>query len=100
MHRPKKCGPVIRPDLTRGQRSLQSRSAPQWNPEAEIWEWWYFGEHVYYATSTDGENWDRPSLGRYAWRGSKDNNIADDPDTGENQRLTHVLRDEDENDRQ
>ena len=94
MHPPKKCGPVIRPDLSRGQRSLQSRSAPQWNPEKGVWEWWYFGEHVYYATSTDGENWDRPSLGRYEWEGSKENNIADDPGSGETQRLTHVLRDE------
>ena len=89
MHRPKKCGPVIRPDRARGQRSLQSRSAPQWNPDKGIWEWWYFGEHVYYATSTDGETWERLSVGLYAWNGSRDNNIADDPEAGERQRLTH-----------
>ncbi len=93
MHRPKKCGPVIRPDRARGQRSLQSRSAPQWNPDKGIWEWWYFGDHVYYATSTDGETWERPPLGRYEWNGSRDNNIADDPEAGERQRLTHVIRD-------
>ena len=94
MHPPRKCGPVIRPDRTRGQRSLQSRSAPQWNPDKGVWEWWYFGDHVYYAISTDGQRWERPSLGYYEWEGSRDNNIADDPENGGKQRLTHVIRDE------
>lgn len=95
LHPPKKCGPVIRPDQSRGQTSLQSRSVPQWNSEKEIWEWWYFGEHVYYATSTDGENWERPSLGLFDWRDSRDNNIACDPN---GPRSHHIVRDEGDED--
>ena len=98
MHPPVKCGPVIRPDVSQGQRSLQSRSVPQWNSEKEIWEWWYFGDNVRYATSTDGENWERPALGLYEWNGSKENNIADNPVGSERQCLTHVIRDELDND--
>ena len=28
VHRPRRCGPIIRPDRSRGQTALQSRSAP------------------------------------------------------------------------
>ena len=58
LHPPKKCGPVIRPDRSRGEASIQSRSCPQWNSEKGIWEWWYGGTNSYYATSKDGENWE------------------------------------------
>ena len=97
VHPPKKFGPVIRSDQSHG--TVQSRSAPQWNPEKEIWEWWYFGEDVYYATSTDGEHWEKPSLGLYECNGSKDNNIACDPE-GNERRLYHIIRDEDDPDPQ
>ena len=117
LHQPKKCGPVIRPDRSQGQTSLQSRSAPQWNSEKRTWEWWYwasvpvepYGEHrdasislTHYATSTDGVHWEVPSLELYEWRGSKDNNIAPiisgskatcDPRTG-HRNLYHIIRDE------
>ena len=59
LHPPEKCGPVIRPDRSRGQSSIQSRTAPQWNSEKDIWEWGVNGEH---ATSKDGENWERTPL--------------------------------------
>ena len=103
---PRKRGPVLRPVLERGQNGLQSRSGPQWNPEKGLWEWWYNISHEVppfgrrqdaevrvkgYATSADGLVWDRPSLGLYEWRGSKDNNIADNP---KGRRLYHILRDE------
>lgn len=87
LHPPKKWGPVIR-------GGYQSRNSPQWNPEKEIWEWWYMGQHVYYATSSDGEEWERPSLGLYRWNDSKDKNIACDPKGGGHQRLYHILRDD------
>ena len=97
VHRPRKCGPIIRPDRSRGQTALQSRSAPQWNSEKGLWEWWYYGEHAYYATSKDGELWERPSLGLYEWNGSKDNNIACDPTKP---RIYHIIRDEGDPDMQ
>ena len=86
LHEPQKCGPLIR-------GGCQSRNTPLWNPEKELWEWWYMGQHIYYATSVDGEHWELPSLGRYEWQGSRDNNIACDPSPGA-PRLFHVVRDE------
>ena len=91
---PTKCGPVLKPNRSIGETSIQSRSAPQWNPEKGVWEWWYFGNHIYYATSTDLEHWDTPSLGLYEWNGSKDNNIANDPEGDQDKRLYHIIRDE------
>ncbi len=108
LHPPQKCGPVLRPDTSCGQYALQSRNAPQWNPEKQQWEWWYWGSYtvpphgkyhdmhvplVHYALSPDGLHWETPDLGLYAWRGSKDNNIAIDPQFGD-KGLYHILRDE------
>lgn len=108
LHRPAKCGPVLTPDSHLGQISLQSRSAPQWNPDRGLWEWWYWGSWAcepygpyhatsqaltHYATSRDGVHWDKPSLGLHEWRGSKDNNVAFDP-AGGHRGLYHCLRDE------
>jgi hypothetical protein len=95
LHSPRKWGPVI----TGG---IQSRTCPQWNSEKNLWEWWYFGENVYYATSEDGEHWEQPNLGLFEWKGSKENNIAYDPagqaafDPNEKSpgRLYHIVRDE------
>ena len=93
VHPPKKMGPVLRPNRSLGETSIQSLSLPQWNSEKDIWEWWYRGKYVYYATSTDGESWETPSLGLYECNGSKDNNIACNPE-GEERRLFHIIRDE------
>lgn len=93
VHQPKKVGPMI-------NGGIQSRSAPQWNPEKELWEWWYMGEHIYYATSKDGEYWEKPNLGLYAWEGSKDNNIACDPNGGDEARIFHIIRDDNDPDPQ
>ena len=84
LHPPQKFGPLI-------SGGVQSRSAPIWNPEKNIWEWWYMGQGARYATSKDGEHWEKPHLGLYAWEGSKDNNIACDP---EGLGMYHVVRDE------
>ena len=97
VHPPQKCGPLIRPDHALGQTGIQSRSAPLWNPEKEIWEWWYYDRCAYYATSKDGEHWETPSLGLYEWNGSKDNNIACDPSKP---RIYHIIRDENDPDPQ
>ncbi|MBT3344971.1 MAG: hypothetical protein HN712_11805 [Gemmatimonadetes bacterium] len=84
LHEPIKCGPMIR-------GGVQSRTPPMWNPEKELWEWWYMGQFTHYATSSDGENWELPSLGLYEWEGSRQNNIACDPAMP---RLYHIMRDE------
>ncbi|MDP6110999.1 MAG: hypothetical protein QGG53_03945 [Planctomycetota bacterium] len=112
LHQPKKCGPVLRPDSEAGQISLQCRSVPQWNSEKNLWEWWYWGSWAcepygkyhstavsltHYATSEDGIHWEKPDLGLYEWKGSKDNNVAIDPDEG-HRSLYHIIRDEDEPD--
>ena len=84
LHPPQKFGPLI-------SGGVQSRSAPIWNPEKNIWEWWYMGQGARYATSKYGEHWEKPHLGLYAWEGSKDNNIACDP---EGPGMYHIVRDE------
>ena len=88
LHPPKKFGPLI-------NGGVQSRSAPIWNPEKDLWEWWYMGQGARYATSRDGEHWEKPSLGLYEWEGSKDNNIACDPN---GPGLFHIIRDEHDSD--
>ena len=84
LHPPQKFGPLI-------SGGVQSRSATLWNPEKNIWEWWYMGQGARYATSKYGEHWEKPHLGLYAWEGSKDNNIACDP---EGPGMYHIVRDE------
>jgi len=42
LHPPRKSGPVLVPEPGTDQVSLQSRSVPQWNPEQQRWEWWYW----------------------------------------------------------
>ena len=125
LHQPDKYGPVVKP--LKDQVMVQSSSSPQWNPDKGLWEWWYTphydkpmyqgpgaswaGVQPHYATSADGLDWQRPSLGLYEWRGSKDNNLAyhsqldflrrrglrNPPDIGE-RRMTHIIRDEQESD--
>lgn len=112
LHQPRKCGPVLRPDPSLGEIWVQSRNVPQWNPEKRLWEWWYWVGHavpphgqyqststvlVHYAVSADGVHWDKPSLGLYEWKGSKDNNIAIDPQRGD-RGLYHAIRDENDPD--
>ena len=108
LHQPQRCGPVMIPDSEAGQVALQSRSAPQWNSDKKLWEWWYwgswscepYGKHAstsisltHYAVSDDGVNWEHPNLGLYEWQGSKENNIIMDP-TLPSRALYHMIRDE------
>ncbi len=106
LHPVDKQGPVIEPDESIGQLAVQSSSPPQWNPDKELYEWWFGARYSappqgrsrrttvtrsHYATSADGVNWERPNLGLYEWEGSKDNNIAGDPNKIG---LHHILRDD------
>ena len=105
LHQPTKCGPVIRPDPAHNQIAVQSRSAPIWNPEKEVWEWWYWAYYkiprdpnegvslTHYATSSDGETWDTSPLELFEWQGNTNNNIALDPAEGR-QTVYHILRDD------
>jgi len=101
LHQPEKQGAVLRPDVSVGQTAVQSRSSPQWNSESRVWEWWYWAFYDepnttrdrldYYAVSTDGVEWEKPSLGLYEGRGRRDENVAWDPTA---RSVYHVLRDE------
>ena len=108
LHQPHKCGPVLRPDRSRGQVGVQTRSVPQWDPDKGIWEWWYwasyrvapYGPHqstavslTHYATSIDGVRWETPPLGLHEWRGTKANNVAYDP-ARLPKTLYHIVRDQ------
>ena len=108
LNKPDRAGPVMRPDRSRGQVSLQAHSPPQWDPHRQVWELWYQSGYrdpdsrpdtqvsfTHYATSTDGLQWDRPALGLHEWNGSRDNNIVPNDD---GLQLYHVLRDEREQD--
>ena len=107
LHQPERLGAILKPDVSRGQMALQSKSPPWWNPDLRVWEWWYWamydeipgqmyaseGRVSHYATSTDGVNWDTTSLGMHEFRGSKDNNVA--YDTSERGlALYHIIRDD------
>ena len=108
LHQPDRKGAVLRRDRAMGQVRVASWSVPIWNPDKDLWEWWYNGHYGetdayfnHYATSTDGVHWEKPPLGLYEWQGSKDNNIALDPEgkVGEldSQRglgMYHILRDD------
>ena len=59
LHQPEKCGPVVRPDRSRGETAIQSRISPQWNSEKKLWEWWFGSD---YATSEDAEHWERTPI--------------------------------------
>jgi hypothetical protein len=110
LNKPTRTGPVLRPDRSRGQTSLQTADPPQWNSDKGVWEWFYGGGYAvapqgrrlhaeqhatHYATSEDGVHWDTSPLGLHEWRGSKDNNIAIDPG---GRSLTQILRDERDDD--
>jgi hypothetical protein len=98
LHQPVNNTPVLVPERSRGERAVQSGCVPQWNPEKNLWEWWYKGFTTYtdeyltlYATSDDGVHWDQADVGLYEWNGTKSNNVA--YASGETN-LCHVIRDE------
>jgi hypothetical protein len=102
LHQPDDPQPVKVPDCSKGECAVQSSGAPQWNPDKNLWEWWYRGFTTYtdeyltlYATSLDGVHWDETEVGLYEWNGTRSNNLAFSSDKWN---LSHVIRDDAETD--
>jgi hypothetical protein len=79
VHQPHKMGAVIRPDRPWEGNSIQIRSAPIWSAEERAWKLWYFGDsdgRSGVATSQDGIHWEKPSLGKVLFNGTRDNNMV------------------------
>ena len=80
MHRPAKKGAVIRPNVEKGESSLQTRSAPAWDPIGRVYKLWMLTSisdwgGTTYAESEDGLHWTKPILSQYDLNGSAENNI-------------------------
>lgn len=80
MHQPAKKGAVIRPNVERGETTLQTRSAPAWDPEAGVYKLWMITSATHsgttYAESDDGMHWRKPSLRQREVNGSLENNTV------------------------
>ncbi len=87
-------GPDWNPAVTEG---VKIRSAPCWDPQEQVWKMWYYAgpgptPRALFARSKDGITWEKPSLGKREFEGSKDNNlilVEDDPEAF----VLHVLLD-------
>lgn len=81
MHTPVKRGAVIRPTPP-DETSLQTRSAPAWDPEAKVYKIWLLASRTdgssgtAYAESVDGLHWTKPALRQKEVRGSLENNLV------------------------
>ena len=71
LHQPVKFGAVIRPDKPWEGNSIQVRTGPSFRQDG-LWMLWYLNG---YATSKDGEHWEKPELGIREFNGSRDNNL-------------------------
>ena len=57
--------------------AIQIRSAPCWDPQEQVWKMWYHSSSgALFARSKDGIRWEKPSLGKREFQGSKDNNLV------------------------
>jgi hypothetical protein len=81
MHQPRKLGAVIRPDPSVGISSHQTRTAPVWEPEEQVFKFLILGHPddmtvnaCSYFESRDGLHWTKPSLNQVEYHGSADNN--------------------------
>ncbi|MDE0633734.1 MAG: hypothetical protein OXH73_19665 [Caldilineaceae bacterium] len=89
LHQPNKKGAVIRADPNMeviGSDGApiyrpQTRTAPVWDAEAELWKFWTIGAKLdwnqgrsSYHESRDGLHWYQPSIGQLEYQGSRDNN--------------------------
>jgi hypothetical protein len=87
MHSPEKRGAVIRPDIPTDGPLIQTRCEPVWSPDDAEYKMIYYaycgvelGTCMALATSKDGINWKKPSLGLVDALGNVNNNlIAIDP---------------------
>lgn len=81
MHTPVKRGAVIRPTPPE-ETSIQTRSAPAWDPEAKVYKLWLLTSRTggtsgtSYVESVDGLHWTKPVLRQKAVNGSLENNLV------------------------
>lgn len=81
MHSPTKRGAVIRPTPP-DETSLQTRSAPAWDPEAKVFKLWLITSRTNgssgtsYAESADGLHWTKPILRQKEVGASLENNLV------------------------
>jgi hypothetical protein len=81
MHTPVKRGAVIRPTPPE-ETSLQTRSAPAWDPEAKVYKIWMLASRTNgssgtaYAESADGLHWSKPALRQKEVASSLENNLV------------------------
>ena len=45
LHQPDRKGAVLQRDRDMGQVRVAAWSVPIWNPEKDLWEWWYNGHY-------------------------------------------------------
>ena len=115
MHQPNKKGAVIRSDPFMALRAgrddgpayrPQTRTAPVWDAEAELWKFWTIGAKMdadngrsSYHESRDGLHWYQPNVGQFDYQGSRDNNHVaipiDDKRTSEVLGVVYDARDPD-----
>ncbi|MDE0199898.1 MAG: hypothetical protein OXK78_16950 [Caldilineaceae bacterium] len=85
--------PVLRPDRPWEGRRVYIYGSVYYDDEAQLYRMWYItrlgqgqqprapglrgrtGDIVLYAESADGVHWEKPSLGRHEFDGSRENNI-------------------------
>ena len=80
LHQPAKKGAVIRPNVERGEASLQIRCAPAWDSDAQVYKLWMITSSTHsgttYAESEDGLHWRKPVLRQKEVNGSRENNFV------------------------
>ena len=76
--------PVIRSEFDWESLYIQMRDAPLWNPVEKRWELRYWGRGIgvdgigtFLAVSDDGLHWEKPIVGEFEFKGSKENNLLD-----------------------
>ena len=102
IHQPRKYGtdPILRADLPTDGKTIQTRNAPSWDEQEQVWKLWYFrfghdgngAGAPGYARSKDGINWTKPVLGLVESLGNRNNNLAtvkDEPEAF----IQHVIID-------
>ena len=92
--------PVIRSEFDWESLYIQMRDAPLWNPVEKRWELRYWGRGIgvdgigtFLAVSDDGLHWEKPVVGEFEFKGSKENNLLT-PMSPYDLFLYHVLYDE------
>ena len=81
MHQPVKRGAVIRPTPPE-ETSIQTRSAPAWDPEQKVFKLWLLvsrtggNSGTGYVESRDGLHWTKPALRQKEIDGSLENNLV------------------------